>query len=68
MKMKRLFTFLMAILALLSISQTVKAADVTVYFQRPDGWSTPVFMTMLVTIIKNGKMPKHVLLITPLQV
>ena len=40
--MKRLFTFLMAILALLSISQTVKAADVTVYFQRPDGWSTPV--------------------------
>ncbi len=42
MKMKRLFTFLMAILALLSISQTVKAADVTVYFQRPDGWSTPV--------------------------
>ena len=32
----------MAILALLSISQTVKAADVTVYFQRPDGWSTPV--------------------------
>ncbi len=43
MKMKRLFTFLMAILALLSISQTVKAADVTVYFQRPDGWSTPVY-------------------------
>lgn len=41
--MKRLFTFLMAILALLSISQTVKAADVTVYFQRPDGWSTPVY-------------------------
>jgi hypothetical protein len=40
--MKRFFTFLMAMLALLSISQTVKAADVTVYFQRPDGWSTPV--------------------------
>ena len=32
----------MAILALLSISQTVKAAEVTVYFQKPDGWSTPV--------------------------
>ena len=42
MKMKRLFTLLMAIWALLSISQTVKAADVTVYFQKPDGWSTPV--------------------------
>lgn len=42
MKMKRLFTLLMAIWALLSISQAVKAADVTVYFQRPDGWSTPV--------------------------
>lgn len=40
--MKRFFTFLMAILALLSISQAVKAADVTVYFQKPDGWSTPV--------------------------
>ena len=40
--MKRFFTFLMAILALLSISQTVKAADVTVYFQKPVGWSTPV--------------------------
>ena len=40
--MKRFFTFLMAMLALLSISQTVKAADVTVYFQRPDWWSTPV--------------------------
>lgn len=32
----------MAVWALLSISQTVKAADVTVYFQCPDGWSTPV--------------------------
>lgn len=32
----------MAVWALLSISQTVKAADVTVYFQSPDGWSTPV--------------------------
>lgn len=41
--MKRFFTFLMAILALLSISQAVKAADVTVYFQSPDGWSTPVY-------------------------
>lgn len=41
--MKRLFTFLMAILALLSISQAVKAADVTVYFQSPDWWSTPVY-------------------------
>ena len=41
--MKRFFTFLMAILALLSISQTVKADDVTVYFQSPDGWSTPVY-------------------------
>ena len=40
--MKRFFTFLMAVWALLSISQTVKAADVTVYFQCPDGWSTPV--------------------------
>lgn len=40
--MKRFFTFLMAILALLSISQTVKAADVTVYFQCPGDWSTPV--------------------------
>ena len=40
--MKRFFTFLMAVWALLSISQTVKAADVTVYFQRPDGWTTPV--------------------------
>ncbi len=41
--MKRFFTFLMAILALLSISQAVKADDVTVYFQSPDGWSTPVY-------------------------
>ena len=41
--MKRLFTLLMAILALLSISQAVKAADVTVYFQSPDWWSTPVY-------------------------
>ena len=35
----------MAVWALLSISQTVKAADVTVYFQcpdGPDGWKTPV--------------------------
>ena len=40
--MKRFFTFLMAVWALLSISQTVKAADVTVYFQCPDGWTTPV--------------------------
>lgn len=42
MKMKRFFTLLMAIWALLSISQAVKAADVTVYFQKPDEWSTPV--------------------------
>lgn len=41
--MKRLFTLLMAIWALLSISQAVKAANVTVYFQSPDGWSTPVY-------------------------
>ena len=33
----------MAVWALLSISQTVKADDVTVYFQSPDGWSTPVY-------------------------
>lgn len=42
---KRFFTFLMAVWALLSISQTVKAGDVTVYFQCPDGqdgWKTPV--------------------------
>ena len=32
----------MAVWALLSISQTVKAAEVTVYFQKPDGWSTSV--------------------------
>lgn len=32
----------MAIWALLSISQAVKADDVTVYFQKPDGGSTPV--------------------------
>ncbi len=32
----------MTVWALLSISQTVKAADVTVYFQCPDGWNTPV--------------------------
>ena len=40
--MKRFFTLLMAIWALLSISQAVKAADVTVYFQKPDGRTTPV--------------------------
>ena len=40
--MKRFFSFLMAVWALLSISQTVKAADVTVYFQCPDGFETPV--------------------------
>ena len=40
--MKRFFTFLMAILALLSISQAAKAADVTVYFQSPSDWTTPV--------------------------
>ena len=40
--MKRFFTLLMAVWTLLSISQTVKAADVTVYFQCPDWWSTPV--------------------------
>lgn len=36
--------FLMAVWALLSISQTVKAADVTVYFQCPSDWDwrTPV--------------------------
>lgn len=39
---KRFFTFLMAVWALLSISQTVKADNVTVYFQCPDGWTTPV--------------------------
>lgn len=32
----------MAVWALLSISQTVKADNVTVYFQCPDGWNTPV--------------------------
>lgn len=32
----------MAVWALLSISQTVKAADVTVYFQCPSDWATPV--------------------------
>ena len=32
----------MAILALLSISQAAKAAEVTVYFQKPDEWSTSV--------------------------
>lgn len=40
--MKRFFTFLMAVWALLSISQTVKAANVTVYFQCPSDWTTPV--------------------------
>ena len=34
--MKRFFTLFMAFWALLSISQTVKAADVTVYFLCPD--------------------------------
>lgn len=33
--MKRYFTFLMAVWALLSISQTVKADEVIVYFQCP---------------------------------
>ena len=33
--MKRFFTFLIAVWALLSISQTGKAANVTVYFQCP---------------------------------
>ena len=33
--MKRFFTFLMAVWALSSISQTGKAANVTVYFQCP---------------------------------
>ncbi len=33
--MKRFFMFIMAVWALLSISQTVKAVDVTVYFQCP---------------------------------
>lgn len=32
----------MAVWALLSISQTVKADDVTVYFQCPSDWATPV--------------------------
>lgn len=32
----------MAVWALLSISQTVKATDVTVYFQCPSDWTTPV--------------------------
>lgn len=40
--MKRFFTFLMAVWALLSISQTVKAANVTVYFRCPSDWVTPV--------------------------
>ena len=40
--MKRFFTFLMAVWALLSISQTVKAADVTVYFRCPSDWTAPV--------------------------
>ena len=40
--MKRFFTLFMAVWALLSISQTVKAADVTVYFQCPSGFDTPV--------------------------
>ena len=40
--MKRFFMFLMAVWALLSISQTVKAVDVTVYFQCPSDWTTPV--------------------------
>lgn len=40
--MKRLFTLFLAIWALLSISQAVKAADVTVYFQCPSDWTTPV--------------------------
>ena len=40
--MKRFFTFLMAVWAFLSISQTVKAVDVTVYFQCPSGWGTTV--------------------------
>ena len=33
--MKRFFMFIMAVWALLSISQTLKAVDVTVYFQCP---------------------------------
>ena len=33
--MKRFFMFLMAVWALLFLSQTVKAVDVTVYFQCP---------------------------------
>lgn len=32
----------MAVWALLSISQTVKAANVTVYFRCPSDWVTPV--------------------------
>jgi len=40
--MKRFFTFFMAVWALLSISQTVKAANVTVYFRCPSDWVTPV--------------------------
>ena len=40
--MKRFGTFLMAIWALLSIAPTVKAADVTVYFQCPSNWTTHV--------------------------
>ena len=40
--MKRFFTLFMTIWALLSISQAVKAADVTVYFQCPSNWTTPV--------------------------
>ena len=40
--MKRFFTFFVAVWALLSISQTGKAADVTVYFQCPSDWTTPV--------------------------
>ena len=37
--MKRFFTFLMAVWALLSISQTVKADKVTVHFIDKKGWS-----------------------------
>ena len=40
--MKRFFTLLMAVWALLSISQTVKADEVTVYFQCPSDWTAPV--------------------------
>lgn len=70
---KRFFTFLMAVWALLSISQTVKADDVTVYFQcpdGPDGWKTPVHAYAYggEGEIRIGLMRQQVLSFTPLPV